>query len=231
MAEKKTVKIDFTPVRVLSSLYGARPYNEKTANEVAQAVSDVLSLIEPVIIYQLADVINVKDSQVRLSYGKDKEAIIHPGQSAGILKTARKALIAVWTISSGINEKIDEFNRLGDVFKAWIYDAAGLVALDRTYQAVKDVAMSEAREKGWGISPLLSPGSVEGWRLEEQQILCNILEAERFGIKLTPASVLIPFKSASGVLGVGPGYDKAHQGSMCLLCARNKTCSKNGSDK
>jgi hypothetical protein len=222
---QKNVQICFTSSDVLASLYKSRPYPSKVTALVERAVKDALPLLAPEIVYQWMETVSVKEPFVRLSCPRKKELVFCLGKHAGKLKKANTCLVAVWTIGPGIDEKIDGFNQQGDAFTAYVYNAIGLVALDKTYEAVKQMAGCRAKENNWGVSPLFSPGSIANWRLSEQQLLCTFLETEKYNIRLNSSHVLVPFKSASGLFGIGPGYDKNDQGAMCQLCVRNKACS------
>ena len=113
---------------------------------------------------------------------------------------------------------------------AYMLDSAGVVALGAVGEALRCLVEDTAAELGWGVSPSLSPGSLVGWALRDQQALCSLLPLEDIGVHLTRRCVLQPQKSASGLVGLGPGYDTARVGSVCKYCALQKTCWRRRED-
>ncbi len=232
MTNKERVLINIAPREVLASAYGTRPYSSKTAKEVEQTVDEISPLLTPSMIYNWVNVISAGKNEVRLACPENETKLtLCLGRHTHLLKNARVCLIAVWTIGPALDHKINNLNLEENAFKSFLYNSIGLVALAKTYDAVKDMAECRARKKNWGISPLLSPGSLDDWHLEEQNKLCSILELEKFNITINNHSVLVPFKSASGLLGIGPGYDTEAAGSMCRLCTKNKTCPQKNMEK
>lgn len=68
----------------------------------------------------------------------------------------------------------------------------------------------------------LSPG-LEGWPLESgQRELFALLDAGEAGVRLTASSLMLPRKSASFVVGLGPGAKTG--GSACAFCQARERC-------
>ncbi len=74
------------------------------------------------------------------------------------------------------------------------------------------------------MSPFLSPGSIHGWELEDQQKLCSILPLNEIDVQILDDSVLIPFKSLSCLIGIGAGYKANLVGTTCQVCSKNNDC-------
>ncbi len=92
------------------------------------------------------------------------------------------------------------------------------------------LAEETAAGLGWGVSPSLSPGSLVGWSQRGQRDLCALLQLDDIGVRLNEYCVLEPHKSASGLIGLGPGYESARVGSVCKYCALQKTCWRRRED-
>jgi hypothetical protein len=232
MAKQIDIDINFTTQEVLASLYRTRPYPSKAAKEIKQAVNEAKAFLAPAIVYSWVDVISVGKKYVHLTCPEKKTTLkLCMGCHTQLLKNARIGLVAVWTIGADLDQKINYLNHHGKFFEAYLYDAIGLVALSKTFDAVKYMAEYKAKTKKWGVSPMLSPGSLSEWPLEEQTLLCSILELEKFKMEINNQNVLTPFKSVSGLIGIGPGFDSKIVGSMCRVCASNKTCCKKNMDQ
>jgi hypothetical protein len=74
------------------------------------------------------------------------------------------------------------------------------------------------------VSAALSPGSLVGWPLAGQRELCALLPLTDIGVRLNAHCVLEPHKSASVVIGLGPGYASHEVGSVCRYCSLADTC-------
>ncbi len=219
------VNIDFAPQDIATFLYETEIPSAKIKKSIDTAVKDCIKILSPSIIYRWAKVDHIHRSFIHIICSPDKKRLaLNLGQSVKILTHANEVLLAVWTIGPDLDKKIDDLHSSGKILEAYLYDNVGLFALSKTWQQVKHLAECRAVKKQWGASSMLSPGSVQGWDMKEQHILCSILEIEKFGIQINNKSVLIPFRSTAGLLGIGPGYDTKKVGSMCTACLKNKTC-------
>jgi hypothetical protein len=133
-------------------------------------------------------------------------------------------LVGVVSIGPALERRVHELQQAGEHVKAYMLDNAGVVALGAASEALRCVVEEAAAGLGWGVSPSLSPGSLVGWSLRGQRDLCALLPLEQVGVALNDHYVLVPHKSASSLVGLGPGYDSAHVGSVCKYCALQDTC-------
>ena len=90
--------------------------------------------------------------------------------------------------------------------------------------AAARMAEDRAREMGWGVGARLAPGSLVGWDTARQTEICALLPLDAADIHLTDSGLIVPFKSASGLIGVGPGYRETTVGSVCGLCRLKDSC-------
>ena len=95
---------------------------------------------------------------------------------------------------------------------------------------IRDRAEEVAVEAGWGVGAALAPGSLVGWPLEGQREVCGLLPLQEVGVHLNAYNVLEPHKSFSVVIGIGPGYQGKHVGSVCKFCALQDTCWRRRED-
>jgi hypothetical protein len=180
----------------------------------------------PVAVYDLFDVLAIDGQDVQLaptgSSGQDVR--LHVGPKVDLLQPARKVLVSVGTIGPALEQRVQELNAGREALRAYMLDSAGVVALGSVGEAVRCLAEEKAEELGWGVSASLSPGSLVGWPLWGQKQLCDLLDLDAIGVRLNNHGVLEPHKSASGLIGMGPGYESTRVGSVCKYCALQKTC-------
>ncbi|NOQ66012.1 MAG: hypothetical protein GQ556_02185, partial [Desulfobacterales bacterium] len=73
-----------------------------------------------------------------------------------------------------MEKESNKASQQGDFLEAFFLDLVGLIVLEKTGNIIKQLAQQKAVESGWGVGPFLSPGSVHGWKLEEQKKLCSL---------------------------------------------------------
>lgn len=152
------------------------------------------------------------------------------GPHADLLAAARRVLIGVLTIGGRLDAEARRLQRAGEPLGAYLLDSAGVVGLGRVGDRLRELAERAAAECGWGVGASLSPGSLAGWPLTGQRDLCALLPLERIGVRLNAAGILVPFKSVTSVIGIGPGYTGRRVGSVCHLCSRAAACWRRRDD-
>ena len=146
------------------------------------------------------------------------------GHSSTFMKKASYALLAVYSVGSRLEEETRKASDNQDFLVAFILDLIGLLVLEKTGNIVKRVAEQKAAELGWGVGPFLSPGSIHGWKLEEQLKLCPLLPLDQIGVRLCGDALLTPFKSLSCLIGIGLEYEASLVGTTCQVCSKNQDC-------
>ena len=74
------------------------------------------------------------------------------------------------------------------------------------------------------FGPFMQPGAVEGWSIEGQRDLFNMLGGQQLDLKINDAHFLIPYISDSAVIGLGAEYSSKNIGSLCESCPRFSSC-------
>jgi hypothetical protein len=192
--------------------------------QAEEAIALGQSLWQPQVLYDWFDVISVNGEYVTLASQPGVENVLRVGRKADLLAPARRAVVSAVTLGPGLEAKVDELQSAGDSVLAYLLDSAGVVALGHAGESLRCLVEETASESGWGVSPALSPGSLVGWSLRGQRELCALLPLQEIGLRLTEHCVLEPHKSATGLVGLGPGYDSPRVGSVCKYCALQNTC-------
>lgn len=222
MGELRDIPIAMTAGEVLGGRKGrSKPPHVVRAAE--EAIAQARELAQARAVYECLEVLAVEDESARVR-GPAGEAILHVGPHAGVLAPARQAVVAVGTIGPELDERVDELSRSERKLDALLLDSAGVVAVGSIGEALRCMVEEMAAAREWGVSPFLAPGSLAGWAVQEQRTVCGLLPLEQIGVRVKGDGVLYPLKSASWLIGLGPGYDSHRVGSMCSLCALSPTC-------
>ena len=125
--------------------------------------------------------------------------------------------LAVFACTAGpvIRQLYDRYRREEDPLKAFIADTLGTVVVEKAMDKVQAYLEAEVSQQGWLITNRYSPGYC-GWHVSEQQKLWTLLPTGFGGISLTPSSLMLPEKSVSGFIGLGPHVRKV--GYACHRC-------------
>lgn len=203
---------------------GIRPALVQAAEE---AVALGQTLWQPSAVYDWLDVQAVEGEQVTLTMDArldSASAVLRLGPKADLLAPARQVLVSVATIGPALERKVRELEAAGEHVLAFLLDSAGVLALGAAGEALHCLVQDAAARQGWGVSPSLSPGSLVGWPVQGQRDLCALLPLDEIGVQLNAHCVLVPHKSASGLVGLGPGYPEHRVGSVCKYCDLAGTC-------
>lgn len=221
----RDIPISLTAERILSARPGGKARTQEPAlRRAAQEAAEMaMRLVEPAAVYDESVVVRVPDGAVLLRQ-ESGQAQLTVGPRATLLEPAQRLVAAVWTIGAALEERVRDLMATGNMLLAFMLDTAGVMCLGEVGEAVWAAAQERAAALGWGIGPALSPGSLEGWPVEGQRELCALLPLGEIGVSLSPYCVLEPFKSASAVIGMGPGYESTHADAMCDYCTLAETC-------
>ena len=144
------------------------------------------------------------------------------GARANLLAGAAECFVAVGTVGSAISERIRALGEAGDVMSAYLMDLTGVLALDVAHRQFRNAIEAYIGSCGWGVGPIMQPGSLDGWPIEGQADLLRLLPIEEIGVTLNKFFMMEPAKSNSSLVGVGPGYGKASAECLCEDCERHE---------
>jgi hypothetical protein len=236
----QNIPVTLTAKEVIAS--GGRKSNRpELVRQAEEAIALGQTLWQPTVIYDWFDVEAVYGEQIHLqaptkiresdlTSGQTPSALLTIGPKADLLAHAQRVLVSVVTIGPALERRVQELQAAGDMLQAYLLDSAGVAALGAVGEAIRCEAEETAAGLGWGVSPSLSPGSLVGWSVRGQRDLCALLPLEEIGVRLNRHCVLEPHKSASGLIGLGPGYETAQVGSACKYCALQETCWRRRKD-
>ncbi len=149
------------------------------------------------------------------------------GQAVGQhLSGARQAAVMVYSVGGEIEERIRDSFATDPLFSLAL-DGLANAAMDALGNRLYELLQQTAALQGWQLSIFLSPGMV-GWPIEQgQPQIFRLLDSAAIDVQVNDSWLMVPRKSTSAVVGLGPGLVPA-QGPPCETCAINETCRFKG---
>jgi len=184
-----------------------------SAEDVIEAASELLDL------RAVYDVLSVKDfhhKTIELEGGVSFEGSLPARALAG----AEKVAVAVCTIGPALEGRVKQLFA-EDPVRAMALDGAGVAALGKVSDAVMADVRDIAEEHQWGAGMRAQPGQ-EGWPIRQQRGIFEYLPVDEIGVHLTDSYLMIPQKSVSFVLGMGP--DMRPDAVACDFCSKRSRC-------
>lgn len=129
---------------------------------------------------------------------------------------------AFFVATSGIAfEKLQrQLETEGDMLRVFIADSMGSVIAEKTADIMERWLQIYINGRGWKHTNRFSPGYC-GWHVSQQQLLFPLFGVEDpCGVHLTESSLMVPIKSVSGIIGLGPKVRKLEY--TCGLCDYSK---------
>jgi hypothetical protein len=102
-----------------------------------------------------------------------------------------------------------------DLVTGFLIDSLGSEVAECAADWIERRIMDAARDLGLGCTNRFSPGYC-GWPVEDQQRLFSFLPEHFCGVSLTSTALMLPMKSVSGVIGIGPGVERKDY--QCRIC-------------
>ncbi|MDJ0669104.1 MAG: vitamin B12 dependent-methionine synthase activation domain-containing protein [Desulfobacterales bacterium] len=225
MPIRRDIPVHMTAEEVMAAVSRGRRDPSWMAAPAKKALEQAISLIDPVVVFDWVTVTDVEGEGVWIiPAAGGKPFPLRLGPNAGLMEGARVALASVNSIGGRLDDAVRTLNAQGDAFEGYLLDCVGVVALSKVGDAAARMAEDRAKEMGWGVGARLAPGSLVGWDTARQTEICDLLPLEAADIRLTDSGLIVPFKSASGLIGVGPGYRDTTVGSVCGLCRLKDGC-------
>ena len=124
--------------------------------------------------------------------------------------------LAVITIGEAIEDRIEALFAAREFPLAYMLDSLGSVATEALAEGFLRRLCAERLAQGLKVTSRLSPG-YQVWPIEEQRKVFALLPAARIGVQLNPYCIMMPRKSISFAVGIGPEA-KMSGVSPCQAC-------------
>jgi hypothetical protein len=176
-------------------------------------------LLEPVVAYEYYMVSSMNGSQISLEGDKAIQGPLLPA----IFPEAKELAVLLCTIGPRLEKQVTDYSKSGKTMRGMILDGIGSTAVDMLALEVLRRLASEASSRGYEISSPVNPG-MPGFPLTEQWNLLELVNADEIGVRLTASGVLVPRKSSSMVIGIGPKMTRWTQAEVCARCSLRESC-------
>ncbi len=181
-----------------------------------EVIQEALALMTPASIRSVLTVRDFHHESIVLAEGGVFEGPLASRALAG----SREVSAAVCTVGPALEARV-KLLFPEDPVRAMALDGAGTEALRQVSRFVVKGIREEATSKGWGSGMRAQPGQ-EGWSIRQQHVLFDLVPAGRIGVHLTDSALMIPQKSVSLVIGMGP--DMRPDGVACDYCSKRERC-------
>ncbi len=192
----------------------ASPPLVATAEEV---LGEVQELLAPAALYTILAVRDFEHRQVVLDGGATFSGPLVARALAGAVEVAA----AVCSIGPALDERVSALFAAGDPIRAMALDGAGTAAVKQLAAMVGIRICDAATARGWSVGMRASPGQ-EGWPIQQQRVLFGLVPGEKIGVQLTSSCLMLPRKSVSFVIGLGP--DVRADSVPCDFCSKRERC-------
>ena len=176
-------------------------------------------LLEPAVAYECYPITAMEPDRISLEGGKAIEGPLLPAT----FPEARELIVLIATIGPRLENQVTEYSKGGKALRGMVLDGIGTAAVDRLIPEALKLIAAEVASRGYEISSPVNPG-MPGFPMTEQWNLLELAPASEIGVSLSSSGVLIPRKSASMIIGIGPKMTRWTRAQVCARCSLKKTC-------
>jgi hypothetical protein len=176
-------------------------------------------LLEPAAAYEYYTISSMNGSQISLEGDK----AIHGPLIPAIFPEAKELAVLLCTIGPRLEKQVTDYTKSDEVMRGMILDGIGSTAVDiMTLEILRRLA-NEVSPRDYEISSPVNPG-MPGFPLTEQWNLLGLVNANEISVRLTASGVLVPRKSTSMVIGIGPKMTRWTDAEVCARCSLRENC-------
>jgi cobalamin-dependent methionine synthase I len=139
------------------------------------------------------------------------------------IKGSEKVCIFLVTIGTALEDEATRLMGFGDSLKGYLLDRVGSFAVDNFADNFENDLRKKSAAKQKSVSSRFSPGYCE-WPVDDQKKLSKIVGFSKAGVRLTKSLMMVPKKSISGIIGIGPEGLFSKKMSQCSICDK-KDCN------
>lgn len=168
-------------------------------------------LIDPLYSYAIKDILLVRGPYVII----EGSIVFESEVIARLLEQCEKVAVLTLTIGRHLEETAYQLAKDGHILQAAVLEAIGSDAAERLADFVQNKISDVANSMGLCDSRRFSPGYCD-WDVSQQRMVFQAMNGNRAGIRLTEGCLMLPRKSISGIIGLGPPSVKDY--NPCQTC-------------
>jgi hypothetical protein len=187
------------------------------ASAVDECLKDASDLIDAKYLFTFENVLMVAHpaSVIRETLAFESHVI------SRLLEQCTKIIVFVATIGERLEDTARNLADEGNMVRSFALDATGSAAVEQVADHVQEMASDMGRSWGLAASRRFSPGYCD-WKIEQQRLLFDLADAHLIGVRLTDSGLMIPQKSVSGIIGLGPFESNVRSYNPCPDCTRGE---------
>jgi len=176
-------------------------------------------LLEPAVAYEYYRVRSMDGSRISLEGDKALQGPLLPA----IFPEAKELAVILVTIGPKLEKQVTDYSKKGAALKGMTLDGIGSAAVDKLVAEFLRLIATEVSSRGYEISSPVNPG-MPGFPLTEQWNLLGLVKAGEIEVTLTSSGMMVPRKSTSMVMGVGPQMTRWTRAEVCARCPLREPC-------
>jgi len=142
---------------------------------------------------------------------------------AAMFPEAKELAIVLCTIGPRLEKQVTDYSKNGATLQGTILDCIGSAAVDELVSEVLRPIATEVSSRGYGTSSPINPG-MPGFPLTERCNLLGPVNADGIEVRPTFSGMMVPRKSTSVVVGIGPQITRWTQAEVRARCTLEETC-------
>lgn len=150
----------------------------------------------------------------------ERGPVISSRKIARYLRGSDTVCLFLATIGDSVEKKASELMSKGDHLSGYIFDRIGSFAVESLAENTEKLLRKSYNKKNKSISIRFSPGYCD-WPIEGQFAMDRILKFKKAGVELTKNCMMVPKKSISAFVGVGPKGAFKEGISQCNICRKD----------
>ena len=136
------------------------------------------------------------------------------------LKKSKAVILFSCTCGEEVEKLSKSYIRDGHGLEGFIVDLIGSELAESITEFLHNYIENTVALAGYGVSNRFSPGYCN-WPVSDQHLLFSLLKDNNCGIELTQSSLMLPIKSVSGIIGIGPSLKRTDY--KCRIC-KDENC-------
>jgi len=174
-------------------------------------------LARPKVVYETYGISGLDEGLVKINGTELKGKVL-----INVLRGSERAIVFVGTLGPKLDEEVNRLSSEGEILLSATLDTIGALALGlSSLDFYKKVLVTEAESTDFALTPSFGPGECK-WDITEQRVIFDLVDATSIGVKMNESYLMLPKKSRSGIMGIGP-KDRISKATPCDLCDR-KDC-------
>lgn len=190
-----------------------RGKGDPMAARAEECLKKAEGLVRPKIVSIEKPVMAIEAGHIRI----EPDTAFSGRRLSSYLKGARRLNIFVATIGGWLEDEASRLMKAGEELDGYLLDRIGSFAVESLAQNFEEGLRRRYAGKGESVSMRFSPGYCD-WPIEEQRKLASVVDLSKAGVRLTESCMMIPRKSISAIVGIGPGRSFSKKRSQCVVC-------------